>query len=180
MEVTKTQIEGLLILNPRVFEDDRGYFYESFNKDAFTEAGITSEFVQTNVSQSCKDVVRGLHFQRPPFAQGKLVRVLRGAVLDVAVDLRKKSPTYGQYHIEEISEHNKKAFWVPPGFAHGFRTLEDNTLFHYNCTAGYNKESEGSILWNDPNLNIDFGLEFPLLSEKDKVGTLFAEFTSPF
>ncbi|MFT4680441.1 MAG: dTDP-4-dehydrorhamnose 3,5-epimerase [Granulosicoccus sp.] len=180
MEITKTQIEGLLILTPRVFEDDRGYFYESFNKEVFVDSGITAEFVQTNVSMSCKDVIRGLHFQKPPFAQGKLVRVLRGAVLDVAVDLRKDSSTYGQHHIEEISEYNKKAFWVPPGFAHGFRTLEDNTLFHYNCTAGYNKESEGSILWNDKDLAIDFGLESPLLSEKDEVGTLFAEFNSPF
>lgn len=180
MEVTKTQIDGLLVLTPRVFEDDRGYFFESFNKEVFAAAGITAEFVQTNVSMSCKDVVRGLHFQKPPFAQGKLVRVLRGAVLDVAVDLRPNSPTYGQHHIEEITENNKKAFWVPEGFAHGFRTLEDNTLFHYNCTAGYNKESEGSILWNDPDLNIDFGIEEPLLSEKDTVGTLFKDFNSPF
>ncbi|MFT4523983.1 MAG: dTDP-4-dehydrorhamnose 3,5-epimerase [Bacteroidia bacterium] len=180
MEITKTKIEDLLVLTPCVFKDDRGYFFESFSKKVFGQAGITAEFVQTNVSMSCKDVIRGLHFQKPPFAQGKLVSVLRGAVLDVAVDLRKSSPTYGQYHIEEISEYNKKVFWVPPGFAHGFRTLEDNTLFHYNCTAGYDKESEGSILWNDPDLAIDFGDVSPHLSEKDKVGTLFADFNSPF
>lgn len=180
MEVIKTQIDGLLVIKPRVFGDDRGYFFESYNKAAFHEIGILDEFVQTNVSMSCKDVVRGLHFQKPPHAQGKLVRVLRGAVLDVAVDIRKGSPTYGQHHIEELSEENKTAFWVPPGFAHGFRTLEDNTIFEYNCTSLYNQQSEGAILWNDPDLGIDFGIASPILSEKDKVGTLFNEFKTPF
>lgn len=142
--------------------------------------GIDHNFVQDNESKSMKGVLRGLHFQRPPFAQGKLVRVMKGAVLDVAVDLRKSSPTFGQWASIELTEDNKFMYWVPPGFAHGFVTLEDNTVFFYKCTNVYNKESEGSLRWNDPTLNIDWGVAEPLLSEKDKIAPLFDSFKSPF
>ncbi len=127
-----------------------------------------------------KGVLRGLHFQAPPFAQGKLVRVMKGAVLDVAVDIRKNSPTYGQWASIELTESNKMMYWVPPGFAHGFVTLEDDTVFFYKCTNVYNKSSEGSIRWNDPDLNINWNLENPILSEKDQISPLFKDFVSPF
>lgn len=180
MEITPTPIKGLLEITPKVFGDDRGYFFEPYNKKAFTEAGIADDFVQDNQSLSNKGVLRGLHFQNPPYAQGKLVRVISGSVLDVAVDIRKGSPTYGQYHRVLLSGDNKKTFWVPAGFAHGFVTLEDNTIFSYKCTGLYNKESEGSILWNDADLNIDWGLENPILSEKDTISPTFAELDSNF
>ncbi len=127
MRIIETSIESLLVIEPKVFNDPRGFFFEGFNKKVWQEAGLDLEFVQTNISQSQKDVVRGLHFQNPPYAQGKLIRVLKGAVLDVAVDIRKKSKTYGKYVAVELNEENKKALWIPPGFAHGFRTLEDET-----------------------------------------------------
>lgn len=180
MEFIETGIEGLLILKPKVFEDERGYFFESFNNMNFKNKGINVDFVQDNQSLSQKGVLRGLHFQNPPFAQGKLVRVITGSVLDVAVDIRKNSPTYGKSYSLELTEKNKLQFWIPPGFAHGFSTLEDNTIFSYKCTNYYNKASEGCILWNDPSLNIDWKVEQPLLSEKDKLGTLFKEFNTQF
>ena len=180
MEVIKTKIPDLYIVKPRVFEDHRGYFFESYNKEAFLRNGIDQNFVQDNESKSAKGVLRGLHFQKPPFAQGKLVRVMKGAVLDVAVDIRKNSPTYGQWASVELTQDNKWMYWVPPGFAHGFVTLEDNTVFFYKCTNVYNKESEGSILWNDPDLNIDWKVENPILSEKDEQSPLFKDFISPF
>lgn len=181
MEIITTKIPDLLIIKPNVFRDDRGYFFESYNKEFFLSQGIDQNFVQDNESKSNKGVLRGLHFQRPPFAQGKLVRVIKGAVLDVAVDLRKSSPTYGQWESIELSEENKMMYWVPRGFAHGFVTLKDNTIFSYKCTNIYNKESEGSIAWNDPDLAIDWGKGFePLLSEKDKIAPSFKDFISPF
>ena len=181
MEIITTKIPDLLIIKPNVFRDDRGYFFESYNKEFFLSQGIDQNFVQDNESKSNKGVLRGLHFQRPPFAQGKLVRVIKGAVLDVAVDLRKSSPTYGQWESIELSEENKMMYWVPPGFAHGFVTLEDNTIFSYKCTNVYSKKSEGSIVWNDPDLNIEWGNGIePLLSGKDKVGPDFKNFISPF
>lgn len=180
MEIIKTKIKDLLIIKPTVFEDHRGYFFESYNKEKFLQNGIDQNFVQDNESKSVKGVLRGLHFQKPPFAQGKLVRVMKGAVLDVAVDLRKNSPTYGQWESIVLTESNKMMYWVPPGFAHGFVTLEDNTVFFYKCTNVYNKESEGSILWNDPDLNIDWQIENPILSEKDMQSPLFKDFSSPF
>ena len=181
MEIITTKIPDLYIIKPNVFRDDRGYFFESYNKEFFLSQGIDQNFVQDNESKSNKGVLRGLHFQRPPFAQGKLVRVIKGAVLDVAVDLRKSSPTFGQWESIELSEENKMMYWVPPGFAHGFITLEDNTIFSYKCTNVYNKASEGSIAWNDPDLNIDWGNDIqPLLSEKDKIGPAFKSFISPF
>lgn len=181
MEIVKTEIQDLLIIKPKVFEDDRGYFFESYNHQGFKNQGIAATFVQDNESRSMKNVLRGLHFQKPPYSQGKLVRVMRGSVLDVAVDLRKSSPTYGKWASIVLSDKNKWMYWVPEGFAHGFLTLEDNTVFFYKCTNVYNRESEGSIRWNDPTLNIDWGkLEHPILSDKDKVSPLFADFESPF
>ncbi len=180
MEVIKTSIPDVLILKPKVFEDDRGYFFESYNKEKFLQHGLDQNFVQDNESKSVKNVVRGLHFQSPPFAQGKLVRVMKGAVLDVAVDLRRNSPTYGQWTSVELTEDNKWMYWVPPGFAHGFATLEDDTVFFYKCTNVYNKASEGSIRWNDPDLGVDWKLENPILSEKDQKAPLFKNFESPF
>lgn len=180
MEIIETKIKDLYIIKPKVFADARGYFFESYNKDAFTKQGIPVEFVQDNQSLSNKGVLRGLHFQAPPFAQGKLVRVIKGSVLDVAVDIRKNSPTYGEHVSIELTEENKTMFYIPPGFAHGFATLEDNTIFSYKCTQTYNKESEGTLLWNDSELAINWILENPLLSDKDKVGTMLKEFISPF
>ena len=142
--------------------------------------GLDFTFVQDNESKSAKGVLRGLHFQVPPFEQGKLVRVIKGAVLDVAVDLRKKSPTYGKWECVELSERNKRMYWIPAGFAHGFLTLEDNTVFFYKCTAVYNKESEKSIAWNDNDLFIQWGISNPVLSDKDKSCTAFKNFVSPF
>ncbi len=180
MQLIKTKIEGLLVIKPNVFRDERGYFYESYSKSLFKELGLESEYVQDNESQSQKGVLRGLHFQKPPYAQGKLVRVVKGAVIDVAVDLRPNSKTYGQWEAVELTEDNKLLYWIPEGFAHGFVTLERNTIFSYKCTNVYNKESEGSLLWNDPDLNIDWGVKKPILSEKDIEAPLFKDFISPF
>jgi len=180
MEIIKTPIEDLLIIQPQVFRDDRGYFFESFNRQHFIDAGLDLHFVQDNESKSQKGVLRGLHFQNPPYAQGKLVRVIKGSVLDVAVDIRKNSPTYGQYFTLELNEVNKTMLWIPQGFAHGFATLADDTIFSYKCTNNYNKASEGSILWNDSDLNIEWNIKDPNLSEKDKNAPLFRDFISKF
>lgn len=180
MEIIKTAIEDLLIIQPQVFRDDRGYFFESYSHQKFVEAGLNLNFVQDNESKSQKGVLRGLHFQNPPFAQGKLVRVIKGSVMDVAVDIRKNSATYGQHLALVLSEENKTMLWIPPGFAHGFVTLEDDTIFSYKCTNTYNKASEGSVLWSDPDLNINWNVENPNLSEKDKVSPLFKDFISQF
>ena len=180
MEVIKTPIEGLLEIKPRIFEDDRGHFFESWSNDSFKNIGLDLDFVQDNQSLSQKGVLRGLHFQNPPFAQGKLVRVIKGAVVDVAVDIRKNSPTYGQHFAVELSEENKTVFWIPPGFAHGFVSLKDDTIFIYKCTGVYNKESEGALIWNDEDLNIDWRVENPLVSDKDMVAGNFNDFTTQF
>jgi dTDP-4-dehydrorhamnose 3,5-epimerase len=182
MKVTTTAIEGLLILEPRIFPDDRGYFYESYNKNKFADAGITADFVQDNQSFSQKGALRGLHGQADPFAQGKLVRVLQGSVLDVAVDIRKNSPTYGQHVTVELSSTNHLQFWVPPGFLHGFVTLEDDTIFTYKVTNFYDKASEIGVIWNDPTLAIGWGVDLNdvLLSPKDEILPSFADFNSPF
>ena len=180
MKIIKTEIEGLLIIELRVFEDERGYFFESWSKDAFENAGLDINFVQDNQSFSSKGVVRGLHFQNPPFAQGKLVRVLKGSVLDIAVDIRENSPTYGKYFSIHLSGENKTMFWIPPGFAHGFSTLEDNTIFSYKCSGVYNKESEGSLLWNDTDLNINWKIKNPIISEKDQNSELFSNLKTQF
>ena len=180
MEVQDTAIEGLKIIKPRVFPDGRGHFFESWSKRKFEDAGLHLDFVQDNQSLSEKGVLRGLHFQEPPFAQGKLVRVIKGKALDVAVDIRKDSPTYGQHVKVVLSEEEANQFWVPPGFAHGFLTLEDNTIFAYKCTNFYNKESENGLMWNDPDLGIDWGIETAQLSDKDKIYKPFREFESLF
>ncbi len=180
MQVIETNIPGLLEIMPQVFGDDRGYFFESYSKEAFARFDVHHEFVQDNQSMSNKGVLRGLHFQNPPFAQGKLVRVIQGSVLDVVVDIRKGSPTYGKHHKVMLSGENKMMFWVPPGFAHGFLTLEDQTIFSYKCTNLYNKESEGSVLWNDPEIGIDWNVENPLLSPKDLEAKPLSDLNSQF
>lgn len=182
MEVVKTHINGVVIIEPHVFKDDRGYFYESFSQRKFSEKVCKTLFVQDNQSKSTYGVLRGLHLQRPPYAQSKLVRCIKGRVLDVAVDIRIGSPTFGEYVTVELSEDNHRQLFIPRGFAHGFVVLSDEAVFQYKCDNFYNKESEGAILWNDPNLGIDWGINpnDVLLSDKDKVNTLFQYFQSPF
>jgi dTDP-4-dehydrorhamnose 3,5-epimerase len=182
MNFIKTKIKDLLIVEPKLWKDDRGYFYESYSKRNFDEAGINASFVQDNQSLSQKGTLRGLHAQAGEHAQGKLVRVIKGRVIDVAVDIRKASETYGQHVAIELSEENHLMFWVPPGFLHGFVTLEDDTIFTYKVTSRYNKNSEFGVVWNDPELNIDWGIaaEDIILSEKDKVLPLFKDLDSPF
>lgn len=180
MELVNTGIDGLWVIKPKVFADPRGYFFESYNKELFTKNGLDLTFVQDNQSLSHKGVLRGLHFQNPPFAQGKLVRVITGAVYDVAVDIRKGSPTYGKYYGAELTEENKMMMYIPEGFAHGFLTLKDNTVFSYKCTNFYNKASEESIKWNDPTIGIKWNVTDPLLSEKDISGKDFIDFKSQF
>ncbi len=167
---TKTKIDGPVIIQPSVFSDDRGFFMETYSKKVFTENGIDIEFVQDNHSKSTKGVLRGLHFQKPPFAQDKLVRCTRGEVLDVAVDIRPNSPTFGQYESVLLSEENKTIFFIPKGFAHGFLVLSDIAEFQYKCSNFYNKESEGGLLYSDPQIAIDWTLTEGLnLSDKDKL-----------
>ena len=182
MKFTETKIKDLFLIEPKLFRDERGYFYESHNKKAFEEAGIFADFVQDNQSFSEKGTLRGLHAQKDPSAQGKLVRVISGRVLDVAVDIRKNSPTYGQHVIAELSGENHNMFWVPPGFLHGFVTLEDNTIFTYKVTNLYDKSSEIGVLWDDKDLGIDWGIDSSevILSEKDKELPGFKDFVSPF
>ena len=180
MEISKTALDGLLIIKPDVFRDDRGYFFESFNIEKFSKEGLDVTFMQDNESLSMKGVIRGLHFQIPPFEQAKLVRVVKGSALDLAVDLRKSSSTYGKWTSVLLTGENKWMFWIPAGFAHGFATLEEDTVFFYKCTKVYNKESERSILWNDPDINIKWGIEKPIISERDKSAKGFREFKSPF
>lgn len=181
MEIETTGLEGLLILRPKVYRDARGWFLESFNAERFHAAcGTAPRFVQDNESLSQAGVVRGLHFQIPPHAQAKLVRVVRGAVLDVCVDLRKASPTFGQHFKMELDGEEKAMLWIPEGFAHGFRTLQDDTIFSYKCTAYYAPHSERTLLWNDPALGIDWGITDPVLSGKDQGGIPFSGIGSPF
>ena len=181
MNVIKTKIEDVLIIEPKVFGDERGFFVETFNLERYKEAGIDWEFVQDNLSSSMKGVLRGFHFQKDPFAQGKLVQVIKGKVLDVAVDIRKNSPTFGQYISVELSGENKKQLWIAPGMAHGFLALEDDTIFSYKCTNLYNPTAEGGLLWNDKDLNIDWkleenGIKDPIVSEKDAKNVSWQEF----
>lgn len=184
MQITQTPIEGLLIIEPKVWKDNRGYFYESYNAKLFADAGIDVNFVQDNQSFSQKGALRGLHAQSRPFEQGKLVRVLQGAVWDVAVDIRKASPTYGQHFDIELSAENHKQLWVPPGFLHGFLTLQDQTIFTYKVSNYYDKNSEIGVMWNDPDLNIQWQGHMPesmfLLSDKDQALDNFRDFNSPF
>lgn len=180
MELINTGIIDLWVIKPKVFADARGYFFESYNKELFASNGLNLNFVQDNQSLSHKGVLRGLHFQNPPYAQGKLVRVITGAVYDVAVDIRKNSPTYGKYFGAELSEENKLMMYIPEGFAHGFLTLRDNTIFSYKCTNVYNKASEDCIKWDDKNIGINWNAQNPLLSEKDLNGKDFASYQSLF
>ena len=177
MEVIKTEIEGVVIIEPRIFKDDRGYFYESFSQREFEEKVCRTTFVQDNQSKSSYGVLRGLHFQKPPYSQSKLVRCIKGTVLDVAVDIRKGSPTFGKYIAVELSEENHRQFFVPRGFAHGFAVLTPEAVFQYKCDNFYNKESEGSVAWNDPQLGIDWRIpaDKVLLSQKDKLSKNIAD-----
>lgn len=179
MKIETTPLKDVLLLTPAVFEDERGYFFESYHQQKVSEY-FNSSFVQDNESKSQKNVLRGLHFQIPPFAQAKLVRVIQGSVLDVAVDLRLSSPTYGQHFSVVLSAKNKKQLFIPEGFAHGFLTLEDDTIFSYKCSNYYEKSAEQSILWNDISLQIEWNCEKPILSAKDLIGETFANFKSPF
>jgi len=180
MEIIETKLEGLLIIKPRVFEDNRGYFFESYNRQKMQALNFNEQFVQDNLSKSQKGVLRGMHFQRPPHAQGKLIQVIKGSVLDVVVDIRKESETYGQHMSIEINDRDKHQVYVPEGFAHGFLTLEDDTIFSYKCTKNYHQDSEGALMWNDPDLNIDWPIEKPIVSEKDREADDFKNFESPF
>ncbi len=170
MNVIKTGIEGLVIIEPRLFKDDRGYFFESFSQKEFNEKVAPVTFVQDNESQSCYGVIRGLHFQKPPYTQSKLVRVIKGCVLDVAVDIRKGSPTFGQHVAVELTGENHLQFFIPKGFAHGFAVLSEEAVFQYKCDEFYHPESEGAVAWDDPDLGIDWRIpsEKVALSEKDK------------
>lgn len=176
MQFIELSIPGLILIKPNVFGDNRGFFKETYNKEEFKKNGIDIEWVQDNHSRSTKGVLRGLHWQREPFAQDKLVRVARGTVLDVAVDIRVGSPTFGQYESVELSDENHNMFLVPRGFAHGFYVLSDIADFEYKVSNQYNKESESALLWNDTDINIDWKLEGePLLSEKDKMNPLLKD-----
>ncbi len=177
MNVVKTDIDGLLILEPKVFGDARGFFYESFNQQAFNAAtGLDVQFVQDNHSRSSKGVLRGLHYQLPPHAQGKLVRCVRGAVFDVAVDIRSGSATFGKWVGVELSEDNNRQFWIPPGFAHGFVTLTDSADFLYKTTAYYAPTHDRSVLWNDPAIGIAWPVigKMPIISSKDALACMLA------
>jgi len=174
MKITTTAIEGVVILEPKVFGDERGYFFESFSQREFEEKVCKTTFVQDNESSSRYGVLRGLHFQKPPHAQAKLVRVVKGKVLDIAVDIRKGSPTFGHHVSIELSGENKRQLFIPRGFAHGFAVLSEEVVFQYKCDRYYVPHSEGGILWNDPALGIDWKLpeEDVILSEKDKKNVL--------
>ena len=174
MEVERTSIEGLLLLRPRKFADERGSFMETWNEGRFRELVGPYHFVQDNESTSKAGVLRGLHLQLAPNEQGKLLRAVRGAVLDVCVDVRKGSPTYGHHFKVRLDAIEPCALWIPPGFAHGFLALEDNTVFAYKCTAPYDPKTERTILWNDVDLGIDWGIDEPLISAKDRDGSPFA------
>jgi len=180
MEFIKTPFEGLLIIKPKVFGDERGYFLESFRKNVFSENGIYFDFVQSNISKSKQGTVRGLHYQIGEMAQGKLCQVIYGEVLDVALDIRFGSPTFGKHYSQILSEKNHLQMWIPPGFAHGFSVLSQEAIFYYKCTKYYSKENERAIRFNDPDLNIDWKVENPIVSEKDMSAKFFKEINHDF
>lgn len=177
MNIIKTDIDGVVIIEPRIFNDSRGYFFESFSERDFNSLVREVHFVQDNESKSSYGVLRGLHFQKPPYAQSKLVRVIKGAVLDVAVDIRRGSPTFGRHVAVELTESNHRQFFIPRGFAHGFAVLSDEAVFQYKCDNFYAPESEGAIAWNDPSLDIDWRIkpEDVILSDKDKAHPLLEQ-----
>lgn len=180
MKIIEGDIPGLLILEPVIYKDDRGSFMEVFNEELLAKLDFHEHFVQDNESVSAKGVIRALHFQNPPMAQGKLVRVVQGSILDVAVDIRRGSPWYGMHQKALLSAENRLMFWLPPGFAHGFVALEDNTIVNYKCTNAFSREHEGSIRWNDSTLGIDWVTEHPLLSDRDLNAPLFHNHTGEF
>ena len=182
MPFSKTDIPGLLVFEPTVFEDSRGYFFESYNENGFRKEGLDLRWVQDNQSSSTYGVIRGLHYQLPPFAQSKLVRVLRGKILDVVVDIRKGSPTYGQVFTVKLSAKNKKQLFIPIGFAHGFSVLSEKAEVMYKCDGFYNKECEAGIIYNDLELNIDWGVpaELAIISDKDKQLPLLKDCNNTF
>ena len=173
-------LNGVLLIKPKVHQDHRGHFFESLRQHALQQMGVPLDFIQDNQSLSNAGILRGLHYQAPPHAQGKLLRVIKGAVRDVVVDIRTQSPSYGQFAAFDLSEENFQALYVPPGFAHGFLTRRDHTIFTYKCTDYYHPETEGGIRWNSPELNIPWNIDNPVLSEKDQKLPLFSEFESPF
>lgn len=181
MNITKTELPGVVIVDPDVFADERGYFFEIAQNKRYEEVlGEGDRFVQDNLSSSKKNVLRGLHYQAPPFGQGKLVQVLRGKALDVAVDVRFGSPTFGKHVAVELSEANHRQVYIPAGFAHGCLLLEDNTLFLYKCTNVYNKEAERGVRWNDPSLGIDWGVSEPLLAPRDAAFPLLKDIAEEY
>jgi dTDP-4-dehydrorhamnose 3,5-epimerase len=180
MEIIKTNFDGILLVKPDVFADDRGYFFESFHYQKFLEKNLEVNFLQDNVSKSRKGTIRGLHFQNGSKAQGKLCHVLYGKVLDVALDLRVGSPTFGKHFFTELSEENHLQLWIPVGFAHGFSVQSDEAIFKYKCTNYYSKENERTILFNDPKLNIDWKVDKPVFSQKDLLGKTFDESKNDF
>jgi dTDP-4-dehydrorhamnose 3,5-epimerase len=180
MKIHKTEFPDLLVIEPDVFGDERGYFFESYNKAKFELNGLDLNFVQDNFSKSVQGTIRGLHFQINPFAQGKLCQVIKGEVLDVAVDLRFNSPTFGKHFSLKLSEQNHLQLWIPEGFAHGFSVLSEEAIFHYKCTNFYNKESERVIIYNDSDLGIEWLVENPIVSEKDKTGMFFKDLQKYF
>ena len=180
MIIKQTGFEGLVLVSPDVLNDERGYFFESFHKEKFAASELPVEFEQDNQSLSHKNVLRGLHFQNPPYEQGKLVRVVNGSLLDVVVDIRKNSTTYGKNYSMVLNAKEQVMLWIPAGFAHGFLSLEDNTILSYKCTKVYNKESESGLLYNDADLKIDWNCENPIVSEKDIKLLHFKSFVSSF
>ncbi|MEP7258554.1 MAG: dTDP-4-dehydrorhamnose 3,5-epimerase [Flavitalea sp.] len=182
MPFTQTGLPGLIVVEPLIFEDSRGYFFEAYNEERFFSEGIKISFVQDNQSRSCYGVIRGLHYQKPPHAQSKLVRVLSGAILDVAVDIRKGSPAYGKSFVIELSAANKKQLFIPAGFAHGFSVISETAEVMYKCDAYYHKQSEGGIAYNDPDLAIDWSIPSGncLISEKDASLPLFRDDAGSF
>ncbi len=180
MKFINTDIEDLLIIEPDVFPDSRGYFFESYSKQKYAENGFDFDFVQDNISKSTKGTIRGLHYQVGDSAQGKLCQVISGKVFDVAVDIRFGSPTFGKYVGVELSDENHRQFWLPPGFAHGFSVLSDEAIFMYKCTNYYSKKDERAILFNDPDIGIDWKVETPIVSEKDLRAKKFKEIEKDF
>jgi dTDP-4-dehydrorhamnose 3,5-epimerase len=180
LEIIKTELPGLLLIKPKVFGDERGYFFESYNKEAYHKAGIDLCFVQDNISKSKNNTIRGLHYQIGNKAQGKLCQVISGKVIDAAVDIRFGSPTFGKYFASELSEENHVQLWIPPGFAHGFSVLSDEAIFSYKCTELYSKEHERAILYNDKELNINWQVDNPIVSEKDFQAKLFKDIDKDF
>lgn len=181
MHTETTNLPGLIIITPDIFADERGWFMESFQEERYQELlGADIHFVQDNLSFSKRGVLRGLHYQAPPFAQGKLVSVLRGRVMDVAVDIRFGSPTFGQHVAVELSAENHKQFWIPAGFAHGFVALEDDTMFAYKCTNVYSHEHDRGVRWDDPALGIDWGVDSPIVSEKDRAHPFLKDMQKDF